>query len=315
MRRLRHSTVVPRSGRDSTGRSRLSPPAVRCAGLEVELDYEPVLRGVDLEIAAGRVTVLAGASGSGKTTLIKHVLGLLPPDEGTVLIGDQDVWRSNPATLLELRRNLSALHGGSTVYEGSIFASVTIRENLLTRLHEKVTNPSVAAGGSGGQTNNPYVRLYVERLPQVQALPELTEQAEDWLERFDLLEVADLIPCEASAGQRRRAALASALAVDAPLYVLDDPDGALDAHHRKVIVDALSATRARTGATMLIATHDLALARAVADDVAVLSGGRIVFHGDPDAALNSLEQWYRHDVGVSDSTETNPTVPATSRRG
>lgn len=206
--------------------------------------------------------------------------------------------------LRELRRNLSALHGGSTVYEGSIFASVTIRENLLTRLHEKHNNPSLAAGGSGGQMNNPYVRLWTEHMREVQPLPALVDEAQHWLERFDLLEVADLLPIEASAGQRRRAALASTLAVDAQLYVLDDPDGAIDAHHRKVIVDALLETRARTCATMLIATHDLLLAQAIADEVAVLAGGRIVFHGAPDVALSSLGRWYREDDSAS--AETNP---------
>lgn len=252
-----------------------------------------MLRGVDLHLDAGTTTALVGASGSGKTTLMKHILGLVQPDEGTVTIGGQDVWASNPAQLREMRRNLSALHGGSTVYEGSVLGSVSVRENLLTRLHEKYANPSTAAGGSATKVNNnPYVRLWTEGLQQVEALPQLAERAQHWLDRFELSDVADLFPHQASAGQRRRAALAAALSVDAQLYLLDDPDGAIDRRLRRTIVEAIAETRARTGATMLIATHDLDLAEAVSDKIAVLAGGRIVVHSEPEYALYGIERWY-----------------------
>lgn len=257
-------------------------------------DSEPVLRGVDLHVTPGTTTALVGASGSGKTTLMKHILGLLWPDEGTIAVGGTDVWASNPAQLLEMRRNLSALHGGSTVYQGSVLGSLSLRENLLTRLHEKYSNPSTAAGGSATRiNNNPYIRLWTERLLQVEALPQLAEQAQQWLDRFELSDVADLLPHQASAGQRRRALLAATLAVDAQLYLLDDPDGAIDPLVRPTVVEAIMETRARTGATMLIATHDLDLARAVGDKIAVLAGGRIVVHDEPEHALIGIERWYR----------------------
>jgi ABC-type transporter Mla maintaining outer membrane lipid asymmetry ATPase subunit MlaF len=246
---------------------------------------------------------------------MKHILGLMCPDEGTVTIEGRDVWASSPSQLLEIRRNLSALHGGSTVYEGSVLGSVSLRDNLLTRLHEKYANPSTASGGSATRiNNNPYVRLWTEGLQQVQAIPELAEQAQYWLDRFDLSEVADLLPHEASAGQRRRAALAAALAVDAQLYLLDDPDGAIDRPRRRAIVDAILDTRGRTNATMLIATHDLALARAVSDQIAVLAGGRIVFHGAPEQALIDIERWYRVETST-DYQRQAAFIPAARRPG
>jgi len=88
---------------------RLDAPDLRCSGLAVTLDANPVLRGVDLHVPAGTVTALVGASGTGKSTLVKHVLGLLEPDEGSVMIGEQEVWASTPAELLEMRRNLNEL--------------------------------------------------------------------------------------------------------------------------------------------------------------------------------------------------------------
>jgi phospholipid/cholesterol/gamma-HCH transport system ATP-binding protein len=261
----------------------------------VSLDFEPVLQGLDLVAPPGEITVLVGASGSGKTTLVKHILGLLPPDEGRVLIGGNDVWASTEAELLEVRRNLSALHSGSTIYQGSVYASLSVRENLLASLHEKYANPSLAAGGSRRRAavTNPYLKLWTEGVPKRDAVPELARRAQEWLTRFGLVEVADQQPYEVSGGLRRRAALAAALAVDVPLYVLDDPDAAIDAAHRRAVIDALLQTHDRTGATMLIATHDLDLAEIISDRMAVLAGGRIAFEGDPRQALDGMGRWYR----------------------
>lgn len=302
------------SGSAPTGPSPVHPaaPEVRCAGIGVSLDFEPVLHQLDLVVPPGEITVLVGASGSGKTTLVKHILGLLPPDEGTVAIGGHDVWTSTEAELLEVRRNLSALHSGSTVYQGSVYASLSVRENVLVSLHEKHANPSLAAGGSRRRSavTNPYLKLWTEGVPKKDAVPELARRAQEWLDRFGLAEVADQQPHEVSGGLRRRAALAAALAVDVPLYVLDDPDGAIDVAHRSVIIDALLQTHDRTGATMLIATHDLDLAETISDRMAVLAGGRIAFQGDPRQALDGMGRWYRTaDEPFGGAEEPAPVTP------
>ena len=288
-------SAQPASTSAGSGPVHPAAPEVRCEGIGVSLDFEPVLHRLDLVVPPGEITVLVGASGSGKTTLVKHLLGLLPPDEGTVAVGGHDVWTSTEAELLEVRRNLSALHSGSTVYQGSVYASLSVRENVLASLHEKHTNPSLASGGSRRRTavTNPYLKLWAEGVPKKDAVPELARRAQEWLDRFGLAEVADQQPHEVSGGLRRRAALAAALAVDVPLYVLDDPDGAIDTAHRSVIIDALLQTHDRTGATMLIATHDLDLAETISDRMAVLAGGRIAFQGDPRQALDGLGRWYR----------------------
>ena len=99
-----------------------------------------------------------------------------------------------------------------------MFASLSVRDNLLAVLHERHANPSHAAGGTrrGGGVTNPYLRLWTEGVPQRAAIPELAARAQQWLDRLDLAAVADQHPHQVPAGLRRRAALAGALAVEAP---------------------------------------------------------------------------------------------------
>jgi ABC-type glutathione transport system ATPase component len=246
---------------------------------------------VNFEAPAGEITVLMGASGVGKSVLIKQILGLLAPDEGAILIGDLDVWNSEPSDLAASRRNLSALHGGPTIYGGSIHASLSIRDHLLAHLYEKHVHR--ADGSRRRARTNPYLKLWNEGVPRPPDIPELADRAQIWLDKFGLTDVADLLADEASPGLRRRAALAAALAVDVPLYVLDDMDGALDASYRHVIIQELLATHRRAGSTMLVTTHDQALARAIADHVVILAGGRVAYEGRPDEAFGRLPDWYR----------------------
>lgn len=270
------------------------PPEIQCLGLSVGFgDADVVMDRVDLTARAGQITTLLGPSGAGKSTLVKHILGLLEPEAGTVRIGDCDVWASSPQQLLRVRKNLSALHSGSTLYDGSIFASMSVRENLLTVLFEAYVNPLGKEGKAQPvRVPNPYQALGGPRRRVTQVDGVMQERAQECLERFDLTQVADMLPGDLAAGTRRRAALARALIVEVPLYILDDFDGALDVLNRDWIIDAVMDTHRRTGATMLIITHDLSLAAAISDQVAMLASGRIVVDGDPELILQSAKDWY-----------------------
>ena len=101
------------------------PPEVRCHDLVTAFDGQLVLQQLNLTVPAGSATTLVGASGAGKTTLLKHVLGLLAPYRGTVTIGGHDVWDSSEAQLREIRRGISALLSGPTLFDGSTYASLT----------------------------------------------------------------------------------------------------------------------------------------------------------------------------------------------
>lgn len=253
-----------------------------------------MLRSLDLTVPAGRITTLIGPSGCGKTTLIKHVLGLLQPDQGTVTIGDCDVWDCTPGALFAVRGSMSVLHSGSSIYLPSLDASRSIRDNLQAVLWHKAHAAERVSPGA-----NPFQGLWAPHhragsRSDVQDT-DLRNRAEEWMERFALGRFADMLPDEVGARTRRRVAVAKALVADAPLYVLDDPDTAVDAPNVEAIVGAVLDAQRRTGATMLVATHDLALVERISDHVAVLANGRIVTQGEPEVVLAGVEEWYEFD--------------------
>jgi phospholipid/cholesterol/gamma-HCH transport system ATP-binding protein len=275
-------------------------PSILCRNLSMSFDAEVVLDRLELTVPAGRITTLVGSSGAGKSTLVKHILGLRPPDKGIVMIGDCDVWAASEAELLSVRRNLSALHSSTTVFDGSIYASLSLRENLLAVLYERHAHSASGAPRAHGlPATNPYLKMWSGGRRAVRedgAFRELNERAQELLERFDLVDVADHLPMDVAARIRRRTALACSLATDVPLYILDDPDGAIDAPHRREVINALLRAHERTGATMLITTHDLDLAEAISDEVAVLAGGRIATQGEPQRVLRGVDHWYLLNV-------------------
>lgn len=287
---------------------------ILCSRLTTHFDDEVVLSQLNLTVPAGKITCLLGPSGCGKTTLLKHILGLLRPGDGMVHIGRWDVWNSSPQALREMYTNVSSLHSGSWIYSASLYSSLSVRDNLLALLREKEKALATLEGlGRERDIGDSNVGLWVpgrKHEPDTETERELSQRADDCLRRFRLVDAADLLPEELAARTLRRAAVARSLVADASVYILDDPDTASDAPNPGEVVHAILDTHERTGATMLIATHDLTLAELVSDHIAVLSGGRIVVQGDPRDVLDQVDNWYQFnarfpspetDIGVQDS--------------
>ncbi|GAA1831240.1 hypothetical protein GCM10009772_06200 [Pseudonocardia alni subsp. carboxydivorans] len=171
---------------------------------------------------------LLGPSGVGRTTRVRILLGLCTPESGETLVDGHVVAGLRDAELAGLRRRMGVLLGGSSVYDASLFASLTLFDN--------VAYPLRAAGAPDAD-------------------------AATWriLHEFDLADHATALPSAVSAGQRRRAALARALVGAPQLVVLDDPGPAMDLHNREQVVCAVR--RRAADATALVVTHDLDLAR------------------------------------------------------
>jgi phospholipid/cholesterol/gamma-HCH transport system ATP-binding protein len=253
------------------------PPEVVMDGVTTILDDTPVLHRLWLRVPAGRTTVLMGPSGVGKTTLIKHLVGLLEPSGGTVRIGGRDIWAMDKEQLRQVRKGIGAMLGGHNLFATSIFSSYTVLENLTYTLE--------ALG-----------------VPQAQR----HDRAMARLRELRLAEVCDRDPAELPAHATRRLALARALVADAPLTVLDEIDVGLDAAHRAAIVQAVRALRERTACTLLLTTHNLALARELADDLAILVNGRIVAFGPPDEVLEGIGSTEDFDRAFEFSDDTGP---------
>lgn len=248
-------------------------PAVTLHAVTTLLDDTPVLHNLDLTVEAGEVAVLMGPSGAGKTTLVRHLAGLVEPDAGTVLIGGDDVFAADEERLRAIRRGMSVMLGGTSLYESSLFASLTALDNVSYGLDAR------------GVPAEMHRDLAMARL-----------------DKLGLADLAGRLPAEMPAHARRRLALARALVVEAPLLVLDEIEVGLDSVHRARVLRALHEQHLRTGCTMLVTTHDIVLAREIGESLAVLCNGRIVARGSATELLRGVEtgEDFDHRFRISD---------------
>ncbi len=218
----------------------MSRAAVRVAGLEhVYPDGHRALAGVDLEVAAGERVAVLGPNGAGKTTLMLALNGVLTPTRGTVTIGETTVGRK---TLREIRRRV-----------GLVFQDPDDQLFMPTVAQDVAFGP--ANFGVGGA--------------------ELTRRVAEALAAVSMTEHAERSPAHLSLGQRRRAALATVLACDPDILVLDEPSANLDPQARRVLAETLSGL----AATLLVVTHDLPYAAQLCSRAVILDGGRVVGDG------------------------------------
>lgn len=208
------------------------------------------LDGVDLTLAPGRITALVGESGSGKTTLGKAIMGLLPDNakvKGEIFLDQDNLLAFDEARMTPLRWAKAAM----------VFQNGAANLNPVHRLKDQVAEPLIQRG-----------------TPKKQAL----EMAQTRLTTMGLApELADRYPHELSGGQVQRGLLAMGLILDPPLLILDEPTAALDAVTKSFVADVIQQCRAQNKSVLLI-THDLDLAGALADEIAVLYLGQIMEH-------------------------------------
>jgi phospholipid/cholesterol/gamma-HCH transport system ATP-binding protein len=224
-------------------RPELAPdPAIRIEDLHKSFGRREILRGFSLDVPRRDLVAVVGGSGSGKSVLLRHLAGLLRPDRGRILLEGIDVARADRAGLAELHRKI-----GFLFQEGGLLNSLSLYDNIALPLRER---------GELGED-------------------EIRSRVLDRLGRVGISEAASKAPSELSGGMRKRAGLARALVEDRSFLFLDEPTSALDPMTAASIRDLIGEVHRQGGATTIAVTHDLALAKSVADRVVFLRDGRV----------------------------------------
>ena len=214
---------------------------IRLVGVTKAFGSRAVLNGIDLEIPAGQVTAIIGRSGTGKSVLLKHIVGLLTPDAGRVLVDDTDVASLDEDGLAALRRRF-----GYVFQFAALFDSMTIGDNIRLGLSRR------------GLDASEIERRVAESL-EVVALPDAVMR----------------LPSELSGGMRKRAGIARAIALRPDYILFDEPTTGLDPVTTATMDTLMQRVRRDTGATMVVVSHDMRSVFAVADQIAMLHEGTI----------------------------------------
>lgn len=215
-----------------------------------------ILKGVNLEIERGKTTVIFGVSGGGKSTIIKHIVGLLKPDSGTITIDGIRVDNADETTLRSIRTKV-----GFLFQSGALFDSMNIRENVAFPMLEH-------------QQLSPKELEYKidEKLTMVGLDPKI---------------VKSLYPEELSGGMRKRVGLARTLALEPEVILYDEPTSGLDPVTSDFITQMICRLREEIGMTSILISHDIAESFKAGDNYAMLFDGVIVESGDKESFRNS----------------------------
>ncbi|MGB5529439.1 MAG: ABC transporter ATP-binding protein [Ignavibacteriaceae bacterium] len=216
-----------------------------------------VLQGVDLDIDTGETIVIIGRSGCGKSVLIKHIVGLLYPDDGYVKVEGQQVDELNMKELYDLRRRFGFLFQAS-----ALFDSMTVEENISLPLVESGKKYSLA---------------------------EMSKKVAEKLEMVGMAGVQMLKPAELSGGMKKRVGLARALITDPDYIIYDEPTTGLDPIMSDSIDDLIKELTDKLNVTSMVVTHDMYSVKNVANQVAMMHDGKIHFTGSPSELLSSKD--------------------------
>jgi phospholipid/cholesterol/gamma-HCH transport system ATP-binding protein len=240
-------------------------PKIELRGVKKRFGSKVVLDGVDLVIEPRSSLVIIGGSGTGKSVTIKSILGIIRPDEGTILVDGEDITHLNGAARDKVLKKFGMLFQG-----GALFDSMLVWENVAFGLIQ-----------GRGMARKKARDIAFQKLAKVGLSAD----------------VGDLYPVELSGGMQKRVGLARAIAADPEIIFFDEPTTGLDPIMADVINDLIVSTVKDVGATALSITHDMASARKISDRIAMLYGGRIIWQGptaDIDHSGNPYVEQFIH---------------------
>ena len=225
----------------------MSIPKISLNGVTKSFGTKRVLRGIDLDVARGESVVVIGGSGTGKSVLLKCILGLIRPDAGSIRIDNEETVNLSERGHSRVMRKFGMLFQG-----GALFDSLRVWENVaFGPIQNDVMAPAEAR------------EIAIAKLGNVGLGPE----------------IGDLYPSELSGGMQKRVALARAIAREPEIIFFDEPTTGLDPIMADVINNLIVDCVKRLGATTVSITHDMASARKIADDIAMIFKGEIIWQG------------------------------------
>lgn len=245
--------------------ARTDDTVIELRGVRFGFGDRPVLDGIDLAVTERETVCILGGSGAGKSTVLRLILGLVQPDEGSILINGRDISTASFEEILEMRREMGMVFQGA-----ALFDSLTVFDNVGFYLFEHSDLPEA----------------------------EVRERVEKSLEMVDLNppDVMGLLPSELSGGMKKRVGVARALIHEPRLLLYDEPTSGLDPITTRTIDDLIRKLQRELGVTSVVVTHDLASAFRIADRLALLFEGEIVFEGDVDEMRNAEHAYVREFI-------------------
>jgi len=230
-------------------------PKLQLVDIHKAFGPKKVLRGLNLDVAPGRSLVVIGGSGTGKSVSIKCAIGLIQPDKGKVLIDGEDVTHAHGKKREDVLRKFGMLFQGA-----ALFDSLTVWENVAFRLLYR-----------DGLKRKDAKDRAIETLAKVRLKPD----------------VADLSPAELSGGMQKRVGLARAIIAKPELIFFDEPTTGLDPITADAINDLIREMVTDLGCAAISITHDMASAKKIADEIAMILDGQIIYRGPADTIFNS----------------------------
>jgi phospholipid/cholesterol/gamma-HCH transport system ATP-binding protein len=243
-------TIRPHQGED----------AIEFVDVHKSFGRNHVLRGLNMALPEDKISMILGPSGTGKSVCIKHIVGLLYPDEGDVIVHGQSIPSLRDADLFELRKKFGVLF-----QDGALFGSLNLYDNVAFPL-----------------------RQHTEK-----GEDEVEDIVNRRLREVGLTDAGEKMPNELSGGMRKRAGFARALVLEPDIVLFDEPDSGLDPVRTALLCELIKEVHAEHGGCYVVITHDIMSARRVAEHISVLWKGRIVESGPAQELFASENPFVR----------------------
>jgi phospholipid/cholesterol/gamma-HCH transport system ATP-binding protein len=265
MAEVEHSSVDPEEEQEfqfhaGVNRPTNVPDAIEFVDVHKAFGSNHVLRGLNMGLPEGQVSMILGPSGTGKSVCIKHIVGLLYPDEGDVIVDGQSIPALSDDDLFETRKKFGVLF-----QDGALFGSLNLYDNVAFPL-----------------------RQHTEKGDD-----EIAEIVNRRLREVGLGNANEKMPNELSGGMRKRAGFARSLVLDPAIVLFDEPDSGLDPVRTALLCELIKEVHAENGGSYVVITHDILSARRVAEYIAILWRGRIVESGPAEDLFASENPFVR----------------------